>query len=575
MSGLASAAIALSAATGLAVTAGALQRGAGPPERAVLLTGGLFAAAFGLWMAVVVLTRRRTASETALAALAGVFGLATAAYLCWALSAVFFPADVLLWSESPFVDDIIKLRAGYPLYGPPEDLSSFFYTPGSQLLTYALASLAGHGDSIPAFRVIQLGYVTVAALLAARTVWRIIDLARVEVPFPAALTVPLVTLVLFLAGTNTTTNPFNQFLHNDALALLVSSSAFAVLVEYAATRRRWLIIAAALLPALGFFVKQSLAIWAPLIGLYLLFFDRPRGWIRIAAFAAGSVLALAGAYGLCRAIWGADFHYWTVTSMGNHPVSPLRVFQHVLDSWTYFAAAVAGGAILATRARDARLLGLSVVTLLLLSAEAYTSGIAWMLNHLGPGSLLAAVWLCGAVLASWPRSAPADRGSAWSDWIPAASALAVGAFAASGFGMVRIPLPAVGEDHGRYVAAIEREFEGMPADRVLLDVGSWVYVRAGVLMKDRGPAVGELGNNLVGDFSGLLARVNRREYSRILVRDYDTPEFVYEHGLWRKPSGIRDALRANYRVVRVIPGVERGWRVPSLHPISVLEPLSN
>jgi hypothetical protein len=582
-SGMATSGIAFAAAAGLAGLASVIQRGVAVPERAVIFTGALFAVAFGSWLAAFISVRHRTAAEIGLAALLGVLVLAAAAYLSWAFSAIAFRADVLLWSESPYVDDIIKLRTGLPLYGPPQDLSSFFYTPGSQLLTYGLASLLGQGDSIPVLRAIQIVYVALAALLAGRTVWQLMRIAGVTPAVTTAVAAPLVSVVLFLCATNTITNPFTQFLHNDALALLVSTAAFAVLVEYAVTRRRWLIVAAVLLPALGFFVKQSLAIWAPLLGLYLLVFDRPREWTRIGGFAAGSALALAATYGFCRALWGEDFHYWTVTSMGNHPVSPLRVFQHTLDAWTYFAAAIGGGAILAGRGRDGRLLGLWLVTLLLLAAEAYTSGIAWMLNHLGPGSVLAGIWLCGALLKVWPRSGaasapvpePAPTAKLLGEHIPVVSAVLVAILAANGLGMVRIPLPAVRLEHERYAAAIEREFDGVSPDRVLLDVGSWVYLPEGVVMKDRGPAVGELGNNLVGDFSGLLARVNQRQYTKILVRDYDSPEFVYEHGLWKKPSGIRDALRANYRVVRVIPGVEHGWRVPSLHPVSVLEPLAN
>jgi hypothetical protein len=107
---------------------------------------------------------------------------------------------------------------------------------------------------------------------------------------------------------------------------------------------------------------------------------------------------------------------------------------------------------------------------------------------------------------------------------------------------------------------------------VLLDAGSWVYLPSRVVMKDRSAAIGELGNNQVGDFSGTLARVRERYYARILVRDYGTPDMDYEHSIWARPSGIGAALRANYRVVRVIPGVEDGWRTPGLHAISVLEP---
>jgi hypothetical protein len=142
-------------------------------------------------------------------------------------------------------------------------------------------------------------------------------------------------------------------------------------------------------------------------------------------------------------------------------------------------------------------------------------------------------------------------------------------------GAVRIPVPSLTDQHERYAAAIEAEFRGMPIDRVLLDIGTWPYVPAGVVMRDRSAAVGELGYNGVADFRALLGRVRDRYYDRILVRDLDSPEFAYDHFLWKRSSGIRDALLAHYRVVRTIPGVTEGWSSPWTHTISVLEPLAD
>ena len=563
-------------AAAVAALTSVVQRAAGgSPERAVAATGALYGLLGGGWLAGVALASRRriSAAELALAGLLGVLVLAVAAYGFWASSAVGFHADILLWSESSFVTDVMKFWSGQPLYGDPRDLSSFFYTPGSQILSSAITRLFGLGTSIAALRAVQLLFVIVATLLCVRTLWRLLLLADIPLP-DTKFAAPLASVVLFLCATNAITNPFTHLLHNDALALLVSAAVFAVLVEYIATRAMWLLVIAALLPAVGFLVKQSLAIWGPLFGLCVLLFDHPRSWRRVIGYGVGSAAALLATYGACRALWGADFHYWVITSMGNHPVSPLRAFQHVLDTWPYFAAAIFGGAVLITRAPGRRLLGPWVVTLLLLAVEAWTSGIAWMVNHIGPGSLLAGIWLCAALFCLWPRSVRAPEDRITNSWIPAGSALALAALAASGLGFVRIPLPAVTGQHERYAAAIEHEFEGVPAERLLLDVGSWMYVEPRVVMKDRGPAVGELGHNRVGDFSALLERVKQRHYAKVLVRDYDTPEFVYEHFTWAVPSGIRDALRANYRVVRVIPGVDQGWIVPSLHTISVLEPLS-
>ena len=67
-------------------------------------------------------------------------------------------------------------------------------------------------------------------------------------------------------------------------------------------------------------------------------------------------------------------------------------------------------------------------------------------------------------------------------------------------------------------------------------------------MKDRGPAFGNRGLNGTGDFSGMLTRLQDRAYDKILVRDLNSPAFMYDHGLWSRSSGIREALLRNYEL---------------------------
>ena len=62
------------------------------------------------------------------------------------------PADLLSFAESPFISDIIRIKAGLPLFSPPGDNNSYPYSPGTQLLTYALASIVGTTDSVPVVR---------------------------------------------------------------------------------------------------------------------------------------------------------------------------------------------------------------------------------------------------------------------------------------------------------------------------------------------------------------------------------------------------------------------------------------
>jgi hypothetical protein len=291
----------------------------------------------------------------------------------------------------------------------------------------------------------------------------------------------------------------------------------------------------------------------------------------VALFAAGAFGSAAAAAGLCYLAWGQNFWYWAVTVLGHHPVVPLRSVQHLLDSWIYFAVLLLGGLALLRADRLDRWTGVWVVALGLITVETYTSGVAWMLNHIGPGSLLAGCWL----LVGLERIAMASRpavGSATARWFQSGAVAALIGLTFAGLGVVRVPAPTLSPDTERYAAEIEREFVGMPAAEVLLDVGQWVYLPDRVIMRDRGATSGEAGYTGTADFSGMLARIGGKHYRRILLRDYDSPEFMYDHGDWAKSSGIRSALNANYQVVRRIEAVQGPRDSPWFKTISVLEP---
>jgi len=550
--------------------------GSVPEEQVVARVVMALAAMFVVPVAGYLAWRRRAAKPAVLAlvVLATVVVLLLAIYLYSVESAVRFPADILLWSEGDFVSDIVKFRLGHPIYGAPADIESFTYTPGSQILTQAIARVVGAPDSIPAFRAIQLGYLALASLFAMLACRRVLARATGETPIEHPLLWSAVwAVVLFLIGGNTVTSPFTHLLHNDALALLVCALGYYLLVEFVATGNAWLLLPMALLPGFGFLAKQSLAVWAGIYSLFLLVFERRLGWVRLGAFAVASFGSVALAVGACYLAWGQHFFYWTFQVMGNHHISPLRSAQHVLDAWEYFAAGLVGGFLVLDWQRFDRWTGLWLAALGLLAVEAYTSGIAWMLNHMGPGSMLCGIWLLAALARSWSGLSAPRTGAPLLGWARSATALAAVLLAMSGLGLIRVPTPSLPDDAHRYMAEIEREFAGEPADQVLLDYGSWIYARNGVVMKDHAAPIGEAGFTGTADFSGMLARINSRFYRRILVRDYDSPEFTYDYMLWPRSSGIKAALDANYVAVRKIAEVQgRGRNPPWFKTITVLEP---
>ncbi|HEX9108762.1 MAG TPA: hypothetical protein VF832_16065 [Longimicrobiales bacterium] len=571
---------AIPVALAMAAVAG---RAGGAPERAVMLSALLLAGAAPLPLALYLVRARRQAlpGTAALIALATLGVLALAITMYALSSEVMFRGDFLVWSESDFVNDIIKFRVGYPLFSAQVNNESFTYPPLSQLLTYLLASLAGKGTSVAAYRTVQVLYTTGAALLAVACARRIVAVALGERASggvaDARLWSALWLPVFALLATNPITNPYIVNLHGDGLAQLVTLLAFWLMLRYAMQRERWVLVAMAVVPAVGFLAKQSLLIWGAFYALQLAFFDRPRSLRRFLAFGAASGALFAGLLALCYALWGQPFFYWTFTVLGSHGVSPLRAFDHVRAAWPFFAMALVGGLLLLDDPRTRRLLlGPWLAAFVLLASEAYTSGVAWMLNHMGPGSLLAGVWFVAALTARYGRDPLARAGGADAGaWLRAGMAAGCGVLLLMGTGVLRVPLPVLDPDANRYAAAIEREFRDLPPQDVLLDVGSWVYLPSGTVMKDRAPSIGERGYSLTGDFSGILRRLNERKYARIVLRDFNAPDFWYDNALWPRSSGIRAALQANYREVRVIPAARESPVTQgryTLHPISVLEP---
>ncbi len=548
-------AAALAAAVPVAWLLSRLESAFPDPERRVLATAVMFLLLLVAPPAAYVLRRRRSAEpgQTALLLLVPAAVLMCGTWLYSTLPAILFPADILIWSESDFVNDIIKFRTGYPLYTDQRNNESFIYPPGAPVLTYALASLFRKPLSIPAYRIIQVSFVLIAIAVAVSCCRKILQLCgsqnSARNPLLAwALTVP----VLFLAATNSVTNPFTHNLHNDALALLVSVAAWSVLLDYVRSRSRKLLLVMALLPGIGFAVKQSLLVWHALYTIHLALFDRPRSLGRVLCVAGCGAAFVAALIGIGHLLWGEPFHYWVFFVLAKRGASPLRSFRNLLFVWPYLAAGLAAAWVLLRGESARRLAGPWAAWLLLILTQVWSSGIAWMTNHIGPGSLLAIVWLLAALQHAWPaliRSDAAEQPSWFRTGLTAATLLLL----FGGLGFIRIPLPAVPREAYHYVAQIESHFQRHVPERILLDVGSWVYLRSGIVMRDRAPCFGDRGYAQTGDFRGALERIQRRWYSKILVRRLHSPDFWYDHYLWPKSSGIRQALLENYAEVERIP----------------------
>ena len=145
-------------------------------------------------------------------------------------------------------------------------------------------------------------------------------------------------------------------------------------------------------------------------------------------------------------------------------------------------------------------------------------------------------------------------------------------------GLVREPRSQVPADFDRYVADIEAEFRGVAPEKVLLDNGTWVYLKDNVLMKDRSSPVSlhagknqpEINHAALAD---TIKRIEQRSYDKILVRQIFTDQSAYDYQ--DRGSGVKAAILANYVEVRRIPGVQgirEWWPVHMIAEVSVMVP---
>jgi hypothetical protein len=509
-----------------------------------------------------------------LLAIASIVMALGAMYQLWAY--IRLPVDLLSFSESPFVNDVQKLRMGLSIYADPLDNNTYPYNPGTQLLTYWIATAFGAGDSIPALRTVQFSFIVLAAIVATS----FSDLlARLTLSTDIYRNRPLWILgwlpILFLVAVEPRFNLYNHSLHNDGLALLISTCAFWLMARHAVAPRSWILMLMAALPAVGFIVKQNQVMW---IGVFVIYFliSRSISWRHLALLISGSIFAILITVGLNRLIWGEYYFYWIFGVLGSKEVSIVRSALHLLQAGAYASLGLLAAWFLVLPSRSQKVLALWVCWLLVFSLEAYTSGLGWQTNHLGPGVVLATSWFLVTLPRIWQSI---DRRLEW--WrVLAQEAIAVSVVVLllAGIGNIWIPVNPVPDDFYRYVADIEDEFSGMEPEKVLMDTGTWIYLREGVLMDDRSAPVSlHQGMNQEeinhAALASTIQRIEQKSYDKILARQLDTGHSWYD--FQDRGSGVKSAILENYHVVRRIPGVtsiEQWWPTHLISEILVFVP---
>lgn len=485
-------------------------------------------------------------------------------------------ADILMWEETDFVGNIIKLNIGAPLYTAPSDSNSLIYNPAAFLLTYAIAWLFGQTKSIVALRLIQLGYVVVAALIATVCSRKLYRLAFPEhtLRFNKTWTI-FIFLALFLAATAPNANKYVYSLHVDALSLLVSIVCFWTMLRYVENESLKNLFIMAVCPALGFLTKQFLISWMGVMFVFLLI-QHPKNFKRLMLFVLLSSGFVVIALGTCYLIWGDNYLFWTFKVMGGvrkqivftpdtYSISLARSIDHLVRVWPEIFVGVIGGWLL-IRERNIRHLGsLIAAWLVLVVSEAISSGAGWStLYHFGPGVLIGAVFMFSALPQVWVSNVEKSDAESTAIHKWARAFVMVGAVAAIFTAWRVMPTGDKNEgrylrgiqsshDVNRYITDIEREFDGMEVDKVLLGVGNWIYLRHNVLQKDRAVSLADqpLGG-IYENFDVTVGRIRSKTYQKILVQDFNSQFFLYEWSEWPKPSGFRDALLEHYVLVKTI-----------------------
>jgi len=330
-----------------------------------------------------------------------------------------------------------------------------------------------------------------------------------------------------------------------------------------------------------------------------LLMHQPRAVKRLILFSVAATVFISIAIGGCYLLWGNNFIFWTFEVMGGqrkaisfspafNNISLARSLDHLVRAWLELSIGVIGGWLI-LRERNIRKLGsLWASWVALIASEAFSSGAGWeVLYHFGPGVLIGTIWLCTALARLWPSTVTSSH-EEFPRLIALARPLAAGAAVLSLFATLRV-LPT--SDHYearywqrrpspdvyRYISDIERQFDGFPIDKVLLDVGNWIYLRQSFLAKDRAVSLGDqpLGGRY-DNFEVFLGRIRTRVYDKILVHDLHSPLFLYDWDGWPRSSGVRKALMENYKEVSTIPAPNGDNLLPPMimhtGPVSVLVP---
>lgn len=491
-----------------------------------------------------------------------------------------FPWDLLLWSESPFMTDMLKIARGDSPFGPMSDVNSFAYSPGLEYLSYALFAPFGAALDVRFPRALCIVFGVASALLIARLVVRWVTALDGE------RRRPLLAWTAFCIGLLACfRSPTTVALHPDSFQIAHELGTLSLCSAALYRRDFRLALAAIGLAGLGVWTKQPAALAGMGAGLCLAL-GHAWGRSRLLALAAVGGAVTLGSLACVLAPEQSRFYLLEVPL--RHGVQWGKVIgllmndiggtPHRLLLWLFGAA----GFVQLWSRGDASLRRTYLIPWLCMGLFEGLTSMAAYLKPMGIHNNLYAIdllWLIAA-LAGFARldaeagSEPRPFGVA----LPAALAVSLlPVFALLPFhggfvGPNQMPIRDAHYTYGlAYDALVKRDIEA--GKRVLVGHGTATWIHNGVHEPplDRLVSALELHAGGLIERAGTVQRLNERAYDRIYL-----PASLWFDASMYGPA-VTQALATNYREVSEdsLPAVLVGAAVPNealMVKLVILEP---
>ena len=475
-------------------------------------------------------------------AVSGCLGLAA-----WQMAGrVPYKWDLFIWSESPFLTDMLKIDAGQPVYTSPEQVNSFVYSPGLEYITYALLRPINRHLDIRYCRVVSIGFAVLASLAFARCSAL---LARESARQPQGrwfypLSAAIFFLIIYHNFTSDVPHPDN--LHICHLAVTMTLT-FGAIRRPSAGR----MALAVLFASSAVLLKQTAATSAVGVSVALVAFA-PRklgaaSWLFPLA-AAASLAALVGLWSIGRA------KFYTFDVLSSHGIQKDRIpdlLRYLFEDYRSLPLGLSLAAILSGfRSRDQVLKKFLAAHLLIGLFEAAPAVLAFLKpmgnwNNLAVIEAWAAVPFVPLLLSLLRAETIEEDGRVGSGPVDGFARMTTVVLA---FGLVYCYIPTKDrpqQAHYDYSRKIERSIaQDLKAGRrVLVAHGTEFLIRnrSRQIPLDRSNSFLELTVAGKGNLTGTEKRFREHYYDRI-----------YLNSVWYPPE-LHLIMLANYREVARIP----------------------